>query len=269
MNESYITAAPPGGHHEHPAPAPRSSPAPPAASAAPWPSGWPPTATPSSCTTPATSSAPTETVEAITAAGGPAVAVRGDVADEQRVAALFDTAERGLRRRRRRRAHGRDHALAPLVELDLDDLDRMLRTNVRGTFVVAQQAARRVRRGGAIVNFSSTVVRLALPAYGAYAATKGAVEALTLILARSCAAATSPSTPSRPAPPPPRCSSTARTRRPSPAWPRRRRWSASAPRRTSPSAVAFLAGPAAAGSTARCCAPTAVSPDITRRYDVM
>ena len=50
--------------------------------------------------------------------------------------------------------------LAPLTELSLDDLDRMHRTNIRGTFVVSQQAARRLRRGGALINFSSTVVKL-------------------------------------------------------------------------------------------------------------
>jgi 3-oxoacyl-[acyl-carrier protein] reductase len=50
--------------------------------------------------------------------------------------------------------------------------------------VVAQQAARRVRAGGAIVNFSSSVTRLAFPGYGPYAASKGAVEAMTMVLAR-------------------------------------------------------------------------------------
>lgn len=74
--------------------------------------------------------------------------------------------------------------LAPIAELDLDDLDRMHRTNIRGTFVVGQQAARRMRSGGAIINFSTSVVGLSLPTYGAYAASKGAVEAMTLILAR-------------------------------------------------------------------------------------
>ena len=74
--------------------------------------------------------------------------------------------------------------LSPLAELELDDLDRMHRTNIRGTFVVVQQAARRVRPGGAIVTFSTSVVALAFPNYGAYSASKGAVEALTLILAR-------------------------------------------------------------------------------------
>ncbi len=125
-----------------------------------------------------------ETVDVITAAGGTATAVRADVAEERDVAELFDTTERIY--------GGVDavvHAagimlLAPLAEAEFEVLDRMLRTNVRGTLAVAQQAARRVRRGGAIVTFSSTVVRLALPTYAGYAATKGAVEAMTLILAR-------------------------------------------------------------------------------------
>lgn len=124
------------------------------------------------------------TVAAIGAAGGRAVAFRADVADEVSVSALFDTAERTF--------GGVDvvvHAagvmtLAPLVDTDLDALDRMHRTNIRGTFVVDQQAARRLRAGGAIINFSSSVVGLAIPGYAAYAATKGAVEAMTLILAR-------------------------------------------------------------------------------------
>lgn len=123
-------------------------------------------------------------VAAITAAGGEAIAHCADVADEVAVAELFDAAEEAY--------GGVDvvvhaagvMALAPLAELDLDVLDRMHRTNIRGTFVVDQQAARRVRTGGAVINFSSSVLSLALPGYAAYAATKGAVEAMTLILAR-------------------------------------------------------------------------------------
>ena len=117
-------------------------------------------------------------------AGAEAMVVAADVADEQAVAAMFDEVERRL--------GGVDvlvHGagimlLAPLVDLDLDDFDRMHRTNVRGTFVVAQEAARRLRRGGALVSLSSSVVRLALPSYAAYAATKGAVDAMTMILAK-------------------------------------------------------------------------------------
>ncbi|GAB2602538.1 SDR family oxidoreductase [Streptomyces capparidis] len=117
-------------------------------------------------------------------AGGRAVAVRADVADEHAVAALFDTAENTF--------GGVDVVInaagrmyqAPVAEVDLDALDAVHRTNVRGTFVVARQAARRVRPGGAIVLFSTSVVGLALPGYAPYVSTKGAVEAMTMILAR-------------------------------------------------------------------------------------
>ncbi|MFI6265002.1 SDR family oxidoreductase [Micromonospora sp. NPDC051006] len=123
-------------------------------------------------------------VAEVRAAGGQAVAVRADVADEVAVAALFDAAEREF--------GGIDvvvnaagaMALSPIADLDLDQLDRLLRVNVRGTFAVDQQAARRVRRGGAIINFSSSLMRFARPGYAAYAASKGAVSAITLILAR-------------------------------------------------------------------------------------
>ncbi|MEU2426311.1 SDR family oxidoreductase [Streptomyces sp. NPDC007851] len=125
-----------------------------------------------------------ETVSAITAAGGRAIAVGGDVADESAMSAAFDAAEAAF--------GGVDvvvntagiMVLGPIATFDLDDLDRMHRTNIRGAFVVSQQAARKVRPGGAIVNFSTSVVRTQLPSYGAYVAGKAAVEGLTLTLAR-------------------------------------------------------------------------------------
>lgn len=124
------------------------------------------------------------TVEAIEHKGGRALAVKADVADEHAVAGLFDRAEAEF--------GGVDvvvnaagiMVLGTVADFDLDALDRMHRVNIRGTFVVAQQAARRVRRGGAIVNFSTSVTRLALPTYAPYAATKGAVDAVSLILAK-------------------------------------------------------------------------------------
>ncbi|WP_440073211.1 SDR family oxidoreductase [Streptosporangium sp. OZ121] len=122
--------------------------------------------------------------EASTAGGG-GLAVRADVSDPAAVSALFDTAEEAF--------GGVDvvvHAAGimgppvPVADLDFEALDRILRVNVRGTFAVAQQAARRLRRGGALITFSTSVIGLALPGYGAYVASKGAVEGLTLILAR-------------------------------------------------------------------------------------
>jgi 3-oxoacyl-[acyl-carrier protein] reductase len=123
-------------------------------------------------------------VASIQETGGTAVAVSGDVADEAAMTALFDTAQE--------RFGGVDVVvntagimlLAPLAEMDLDAFDRMHRVNVRGTFLVSQLAARRLRPGGALVNFSTSITRLQQPTYAAYAASKGAVEAMTLILAR-------------------------------------------------------------------------------------
>ena len=60
----------------------------------------------------------------------------------------------------------------------------MCRTNLRGAFIVNRAAARQVRDGGAIVNLFSSVGPSALPAYGAYATTTAAIEALTRVLAR-------------------------------------------------------------------------------------
>ncbi|WP_273651985.1 SDR family oxidoreductase [Cellulomonas fimi] len=123
-------------------------------------------------------------VTKITSTGGQAIAVGGDVADEVAMTAAFDEVESTF--------GGLDvvvhtagvMVLGPVVDYGLDDFDRLVRTNLRGTFVVAQQAARRVRGGGAIVLFSTSVTRTQLPTYGPYVATKAAVEGLTLVLAR-------------------------------------------------------------------------------------
>ncbi|MET8869885.1 SDR family oxidoreductase [Nonomuraea sp. NPDC004580] len=125
-----------------------------------------------------------QTAQAVRDAGGRAVVAAGDVADEDAMAEVFDLAEREF--------GGIDvlvHAAgimptAPVAETSLDTFDRIQRVNVRGTFVVDQLAARRLRAGGAIINLSSSLTRLQTPTYGAYAASKGAVEAMTLILAR-------------------------------------------------------------------------------------
>ncbi|MFI8205195.1 SDR family oxidoreductase [Streptomyces sp. NPDC085937] len=125
-----------------------------------------------------------ETVKAITADGGKAIAVRADVADEHAVAALFDRAEREFGRVDVVvNAAGR-LVLSPVADLDLAALDAMHRTNIRGAFVVAQQAARRLRPGGSFLGVSTSVVGAQFPAYGAYVASKAAVESMTLILAR-------------------------------------------------------------------------------------
>ena len=121
------------------------------------------------------------------AAGADPLALQADVADDEALAAAFDAVEQ--------RFGGVDVVvnaagimrLEPVAETDLDTLDSLLRTNVRGHFLVAREAARRVRDGGAFVGFSTSVTRLSLPTYGAYAATKAAVEATIPILAKELA----------------------------------------------------------------------------------
>ncbi|HLT62181.1 MAG TPA: SDR family oxidoreductase [Microlunatus sp.] len=123
-------------------------------------------------------------VAELTEAGGRAIAVGGDVADETAMATAFDAVESEF--------GGLDVVvnsagimlLGRVADFDLADLDRMHRTNIRGTFVLSQLAARRLRPGGAIINLSTSQVRIQSPTYGAYIASKAAVEGLTLVLAR-------------------------------------------------------------------------------------
>ena len=120
-------------------------------------------------------------VEEVLAAGGTALTIRANVADELDVERMFAETTEAF--------GGIDivvHAagpviLGPVADLDLDRFDALQRTNVRGTFVVNRQAARQLRGGGTIVNLSGCAVA---PADAASAASKGAVEAMTRVLAR-------------------------------------------------------------------------------------
>ena len=124
------------------------------------------------------------TVKEIAGHGRRGAAFAADIADEEAASALFDAVEdRFGRLDVVVHTAGINHPV-PLIDLDLADFDAIQRINVRGTFVVDQQAARRVRDGGSIVNISSSMVRFAPPGLSAYAASKAAVDALTRILAK-------------------------------------------------------------------------------------
>ena len=124
-----------------------------------------------------------EVARQIQAEGGRAIAVQGDVADEADVAAVFDAAEKAF--------GGLDAVVnsAGVMELftiadgDSAQFDKIISTNLRGTFLVLQQAARRIRNGGRIVALSSSVLAPAFPQYGAYIASKAGVEGLVRVLA--------------------------------------------------------------------------------------
>src|SRR5690606_21597698 len=109
-------------------------------------------------------------------AGGRAVTAQADVSDPAAVARLFDAVES---------AHGGVDVLvnnagimrlALLGESDDTLFDTQVAINLKGTFNILREAARRLRNGGRIVNLSTSVVGLKLESYGVYAATKAAVE---------------------------------------------------------------------------------------------
>jgi len=123
-------------------------------------------------------------VKEIAGQGRRGAAFAADVADEEAVSALFDAVQERFGHLGAVVHTAGINRPAALTDLDLADFDEIHRVNVRGTFVVNQQAARRVHEGGAIVNVSSSMVRFAPPELSAYAASKAAVDALTRILAK-------------------------------------------------------------------------------------
>ena len=124
------------------------------------------------------------TVGEIEGNGRQGAAFAADITDEEATAALFDSVDDRFGRLDVVVHTAGINRSAALTDLDLADFDAIHRVNVRGTFVVDQQAARRVGHGGSIVNISSHVVRLSPPELSAYTASKATVDVLTRILAK-------------------------------------------------------------------------------------
>jgi 3-oxoacyl-[acyl-carrier protein] reductase len=125
-----------------------------------------------------------ELAGSIQGSGGRALAHRADVADPVAVRTMFDAAEAKFGGIDVLVNNAGIMQLAPLVESDDALVDRHLAINLKGTINTLREAGRRLRGGGRIINFSSSVVGLYQPAYGVYAATKAAVEALTHVFAK-------------------------------------------------------------------------------------
>jgi 3-oxoacyl-[acyl-carrier protein] reductase len=123
-------------------------------------------------------------VARIEAAGGRAVAAQADISDVAAVARMFESTETAFGGVDVLINNAGIMNLAPIA--DSSDLlfDRHVAVNLKGTFNTLREAAHRLRDGGRIVNFSSSVTSLLQPTYGVYAATKAAVEAMTSILAK-------------------------------------------------------------------------------------
>jgi 3-oxoacyl-[acyl-carrier protein] reductase len=123
-------------------------------------------------------------VDEIEAAGGQAIPVQADVSDPSAMKRMFDAAEAAYGGVDVLVNNAGIMTLAPLARMDDAAFDQVIAINLKGTFNGLREAANRLRDGGRIVNFSTSVVGLYQPTYGVYAATKAAVEALTHILAK-------------------------------------------------------------------------------------
>jgi 3-oxoacyl-[acyl-carrier protein] reductase len=123
-------------------------------------------------------------VREIDGAGGRAIAAKADVSNPNAVRKMFDSAESAYGGVDVLVNNAGIMALAPIGETDDASFDRHIAVNVKGTFNTLREATKRLRNGGRIINFSSSVVGLLMPTYGVYVATKAAVEGLTSVLAK-------------------------------------------------------------------------------------
>lgn len=125
-------------------------------------------------------------VDAIAAEQGQAIAVRADVADPKAVSAMFDQAIQAFGRVDVlvNNAGIMPPGLPTLADTDDATFDRLIAVNLKGSFNTLREAAARLEQGGRIVNFSTSVIGLAMPGYAVYAATKSAIETMTNIMAK-------------------------------------------------------------------------------------
>lgn len=116
--------------------------------------------------------------------GGRALTAKADVSDPKAVRAMFDAAEAAFGGVDVLINNAGIMKLAKIANGDDALLDQQIAVNLKGSFNTMREAARRLRDGGRIVNFSTSVVGLKLETYGVYAATKSAVETMTAILSK-------------------------------------------------------------------------------------
>lgn len=120
----------------------------------------------------------------IEASGGKAVVAQADVVDSAAVKRMFDLAESAFGGVDVLINNAGIMRLDPLAQADDAQVESQIDINLKGPINTMREAAKRLRNGGRIVNLSSSVAALKFETYGIYAATKGAVEVLTGILAK-------------------------------------------------------------------------------------
>jgi 3-oxoacyl-[acyl-carrier protein] reductase len=124
-----------------------------------------------------------EVVNEIASAGGRALAIQADVANPGDVKQLFEKTLKGFGQIDVVVNNAGIMPLSPIAKGDIETFDKVIATNLRGTFLVLAQAAQHVAEGGRIIAFSSSVLAKSFPTYGPYIASKAGVEGLVHVLA--------------------------------------------------------------------------------------
>jgi 3-oxoacyl-[acyl-carrier protein] reductase len=123
-------------------------------------------------------------VAKIKAAGGTAIAFKADISKLAEVRALFGATEEAFGGVDVLVNNAGIMKVSPLAQTTDEVWDQTIAINLTGVFYALREAANRLREGGRIVNFSTSVVGLYQPTYAAYAATKAGIEAITHILSK-------------------------------------------------------------------------------------
>lgn len=129
-----------------------------------------------------------EVVAGIEKAGGRAISVQADVSSVADVVRLFDMTLAHFGRLDILVNNAGVIIYKRLVDITEEEYDQLMAINVKGTFFACQQAAKRLADRGRIINLSTSITALLLPTYSVYAASKGAVEQITRVLAKELGA---------------------------------------------------------------------------------
>jgi 3-oxoacyl-[acyl-carrier protein] reductase len=124
-----------------------------------------------------------ELVKGIEAAGGKAIAIGADISKPAEVEKLFVKAKSAFGEITVVVNSAGIMLLAPVQKGDIDNFDKVIATNLRGSYLVMSEAAKHIADGGRVIVFSSSVLGKSFPSYGAYVASKSGVEGLTRVLA--------------------------------------------------------------------------------------
>ena len=115
--------------------------------------------------------------------GGDAISVKADVANQGDVERLFEETMKKFGNIDVVVNNSGIMPLSPIGKGDVELFDKVISTNLRGTFLVLAQAAQHTAPGGRIIAFSSSVLAKSFPTYGPYIASKAGVEGLVHVLA--------------------------------------------------------------------------------------